>query len=225
LLTVLQTVSRQHRASLCIVPLMTRICIAVSILLLPAVAHAQWRRCEPPSGVGAAVGLLTLDAPLDPALAGVGRPGRAKTTGTGIEASVHAMSPIGRSWGVTIEAASGRMATAAQGEAPGKRLYRRTEYDAAFRRIAAGLLKAHGYDRACTYVGVKAGFYRYSYRGVALNARGGSAMMGFELPASDSGALFFELELSVGLTRMRRPLASDPVAVNIRPSFGFRHRF
>jgi hypothetical protein len=50
-------------------------------------------------------------------------------------------------------------------------------------------------------------------------------MMGSEFPISDSGAVFFELELSVALTKMRPPLTSDPVAVNIRPVVGFRHRF
>jgi hypothetical protein len=195
----------------------------VIFLLVPAGATAQWRRCEPPDGIGAAAGLLILDAPIDPALAGVSRSGAVKATGNGLEGSVHVATPIAGAWGVTIEATSGRMAVATREDPAGP--YDRTGDTAAFRRFVGGILKAQESHGLCSYVGIKVGLYRYSYRGVSLNAGGGSALMGFEVPASDANALFFELELSVGLTRMRTPLASDPVAVNIRPVVGFRHRF
>ena len=204
---------------------MIRICIGIILtLLLPAVVHAQ-PQCDVRGAVGGAVGWLILDTPVDPALAGAGRNGLASTTGTGLEGSAHVILPIDRGWGFTAEAGTGRMAVAVERDESGASVTERTSDDATLGRIVAGLMKTRAGYRSCTYFGVRLGVYRYGYRGVSLNAGGISAMMGGDIPLSESGALFFELEFSVAITEARPPLTPSGVVPNVRPSFGYRYRF
>jgi hypothetical protein len=203
----------------------TRICIAAIFTVVIATPANAQTACDPPAAIGGALSFLILDTPVDPVPAGGGRFGLASTTGTGLEGSVHAMFPISPEWGVNVEAGTGRMAVVLERDASGESVNRRTGDDAAFHRITAGLFKMHAGLRSCTYAGVRLGLYRYSYQGVSLNAGGGAAFMGFNVPVTESGALFFELELSVGITKARAPLTPASVAPQIRPSIGYRYRF
>jgi hypothetical protein len=203
-----------------------RTCTGVLLLLLlvPALTHAQ-PQCDVRGAVGGAVGWLILDTPVDPTLAGVGRNGLASTTGTGLEGSVHAIVPISAGWGFTTEAGFGSMAVALERDDSGASINQRTGDDVKFARVVGGLLKTRAGMRGCTYFGVRGGLYRYSYRDVALNAFGISAMMGGDIPLSESGGLFFEIEFSVAFTKTRPPLTPNGIVPNVRPSFGYRYRF
>jgi hypothetical protein len=203
-----------------------RICFAsLVILLLPAGAHAQGSPCAPRAAVGAALGFLTLDTPVDPMLAGVGRNGLASTTGTGLEGSVHAIVPISDEWAVTAEAGRGRMAVVLDRDADGNDVNQRTGDDVLFQRFVGGLRKTNTGYRSCIYAGVRVGLYRYTYQGVSLNAGGGAAFMGSDIPLSEHSALFFEIELGVAVTKARPPLTPAGVVPSLRPAFGFRYRF
>ena len=194
------------------------------MLLVPALTDAQ-PACDVRGALGGAAGWLILDTPVDPALAGVGRNGLASTAGTGLEGSVHAIVPISGGWGFTTEAGIGSMAVALERDDAGAPLNERTDENVTFSRVVGGLLKNNAGVRTCTYFGVRAGLYRYSYRNVSLNAGGVSAMMGGDIPLSASGALFFEIEFSVAITKARPPLTPSGVVPNVRPSFGYRYRF
>ena len=194
------------------------------MLLMPALTHAQ-PPCDVRGAIGGAVGWLILDTPVDPVLAGVGRNGLASTTGTGLEGSVHAVVPISGGWGFTSEAGIGSMAVALERDNAGAPVGGRTDDNVTFARLVGGVLKTRAGVSTCTYFGVRAGLYRYTYRHVSLNAGGVSAMMGGDIPLSESGALFFELEFSVAITKARPPLTPAGVVPNVRPSFGYRYRF
>jgi hypothetical protein len=191
---------------------------------MPALTDAQ-PSCDVRGAIGGAAGWLILDTPVDPTLAGVGRNGLASTTGTGLEGSVHAIVPISGGWGFTTEAGIGSMAVVLERDDAGNSINERTGDNVTFTRVVGGLMKTRAGTRTCTYFGVRAGLYRYSYRDVSLNAGGISAMMGGDIPLSASGALFFEIEFSVAITKSRPPLTPAGVVPNVRPSFGYRYRF
>ena len=199
-------------------------CVAVLLVLWPALAGAQGRRCEINRGIGGALGLLILDTPVDPVPAGGGQFGLATTTGTGLDGSVHATLPFG-GWAFVAEAGSGRMGVVLTRDAAGNYVHEKTGDDVAFRRLVAGLVKANARDRSCLFAGVKLGLYRFVYDGMALNAGGGAATMGSEWRVSETGVVFFELELSVAITAARAPLSPAGIVPQIRPALGFRYRF
>ena len=205
---------------------MKKICFSVAItLFMPVETSAQIRRsCEPRVAIGAALGLLTHDIEVDPALAGVGRFGLATTRGTGLEASVNSTVPISAEWSLTAEFGTGAMAAVQERDASGTYVWKKTGDDVTVRRLQVGLQRHRPSRFLCGYASLAVGLYRYSYRGVALNVPAGAAMMGFEAPQTGSGALFFEIGLSVALTKLEAPTAAE-IVTNIRPAVGWRYRF
>jgi hypothetical protein len=190
-------------------------------LLLPVHASAQ---CEPRGAFGGAVGLLTLDFPVDPVAAGLGRNGLATTTGNGIEGAAHAVVPVAPAWSLTAEFGVGSMATEQERDAAGEYVARSLDERMKVQRLQIGLQRHRAHTSFCDYLGGSVGVYRYSFNGVTLAVPGVAVTMGFEFPQQGSGAFFFELGMSVGLTKLEPPTDAELV-VNIRPAFGWRYRF
>jgi hypothetical protein len=206
---------------------MKRMLFAAALaLLIPGEASAQIGGiCYPRPAIGVALGLLTHDVPVDPVPAGGGRHGLASTTGTGFEGSVQGSFPISRDWGLTAEAGAGSMGVVLERDAAGNYLTQPTGDDLEFRRLNLGVLHYRPGHTICGYSSIRIGMYRYGYRGTVLTVPGGAAMMGFEVPTAASRSYFFELEISVALTKAQAPVTPAPLATNIRPTFGFRYRF
>jgi hypothetical protein len=191
------------------------------VLLLPASGFAQ---CEPRGAVGGSAGLLTLDFPVDPVAAGIGRNGLATTTGNGLEVSAHAVIPLAPEWRIAAEIGGGRMAVQQERDDAGDYVTRALDEKMKVRRLQVGVQRHRAHRTFCDYIGVSIGLYRYDFSGVSLAVPGGAATMGFEFPHSGSGAFFFELGMSVAVTALKPPTAQE-VVVNIRPAFGWRYRF
>jgi hypothetical protein len=206
---------------------MRQACIAAALtLVLPAKSYARVNApCQPRVTIGAALGLLPANIPVDPVLAGGHLNVLAESTGTALEGSIHALFPITDVWRLTTEFGGSTMDVVVTRNASGD--YQRTETatDLALQRFTVGLGRAGARGAVCTYAAVKAGVYRFSYEGVTTNAPGVAGVMGFEGPVSGPWALFFELEISVAVTKARAPITPAGVVGNIRPAFGFRWRF
>jgi hypothetical protein len=198
--------------------------VSALALCLPIAANAQPTACEPRVVVGAAAGLLNVDIPVDPDLAGGGRHGLARA-GMGLEGSLHASFPITSAWSLLTEFGTGSLDVLLERDASGADGQGRTRDEIALRRLNVGLVRYDVKRFACIYSSVRAGLYRFAYRGVALNAPGGAGAIGIEVPVAESGSIFFETELNVVLTKARPPVTPAGVLANVRPALGFRYRF
>jgi hypothetical protein len=205
---------------------MKHVWIAAALtLFMPVETSAQSARaCEPRVAIGAAAGLLTVDIPIDPVLAGLGRFGLASATGTGLEGAVQTTVPIAADWNLKAELGAGAMAVAQERDATGNYVRRKTGDDVTIQRLQVGLQHHRAGLRSCGYASLEVGLYRYGYRGTALNVPGAAGTVGLEVPRSGSGTLFVEVGVSVVLTRLLAPTAAELVA-NIRPAVGWRYRF
>jgi hypothetical protein len=194
-------------------------------LCLPVHTNAQSTPCEPLVLVGAAAALLNVDIPVDPELAGGGRFGLAEATGLGLEGSVHMAFPIAANWSVLTEFGTGTLDVLLERDASGNTVNRKTGNKITLSRLNVGLVRYSARRLACVYASGRVGLYRFEYRGVTLNAPGGAGAIGVEVPVSESGSVFFEMELNLALTKTRPPITPAGVVANVRPAFGFRYRF
>ena len=198
---------------------------AMCIIVVPFDAAAQsYGRCALRPAVGAALGFLTVDFPVDPVLADAGRFGLATTTGTGLEAAVNNAIPISREWSVTAEFGAGSMGVAQERDGSGTYGFKKLGDDVTIQRVQVGMQHHRPGRFTCGYAGIAAGVYRYNYRGVSLNVPGAAASVGLEAAHTRSGALFVEFGVSLALTELRTPTAAELVA-NLRPAVGYRYRF
>jgi hypothetical protein len=186
-------------------------------------AQAQ-TACEPQMRIGGAGSLLNVDVPVDPELAGGARFGLAEASGLGLEPSIHLGVPIHRQWSVIAEFGTGRLDVLLVRD-EGNTVNRKTGDKITLRRLNLGLLRYSPGRYACAYWSARVGLYRFEYRGVSLNAPGGSGAIGVEVPVSDSGAVFFETELNLVLTEARPPVTPAGAVANVRPALGFRFKF
>jgi hypothetical protein len=204
---------------------MKKLAVAAALTLcFPVETNAQTTPCGSRAILGAAAGLLNVDIPVDPELAGVGRHGLAKA-GLGPEGSLHASIPITSAWSLSTEFGAGSLDVLLERDASSADVETKTDDEIELRRLHFGLMRYRVTPRACVYFSVRAGLYRYGYRGVALNAPGGAGAIGIEVPVAHSGSVFFESELNVALTKARPPITPAGVLANIRPALGFRYRF
>jgi hypothetical protein len=195
------------------------------VLCLPVDTRAQSTPCEPLVLVGAAAGLLNVDIPVDPELAGGGRFGLAEAAGLGLESSVHVAFPVAANWSVLTEFGTGRLDVLVERDAAGNSVSGRTGDKITLSRLNVGMVRYDASRLACIYASGRVGLYRFGYRGVTLNAPGGAGAIGVEVPVSESGSVFFEIELNLVLTKARPPITPAGAIANIRPAFGFRYRF
>jgi hypothetical protein len=195
---------------------------AVLALCLPVETSAQ--PCGSRALVGVAAGLLNVDIPVDPKLAGVGRRGLAKA-GRGLEGSLHASLPIASAWSLLTEFGGGSLDVLLDRDASGAHVQTETGDGIALRRLNVGLMRYDVSPLACVYSSVRVGLYRFAYRGVTLNAPGGAGVIGIEVPVAASASVFFETELNLVLTKARPPITPAGALANVRPALGFRYRF
>jgi len=200
-------------------------CTAVLALIVPVAASAETLgACAPRRAIGAALGFLTADVPMDPELAGVGRFGLATTTGTGLEAAVNHTFPIANEWSITTEAGAGGMAVAQERDADGTYEFKKTGDSLTIQRLQVGLQHRRAGRFVCGYSSIAAGLYRYNYRGDTLRVPGIALSVGLEGARASSGTMFVELGVSVALSALRSPTAAELVG-NLRPAIGWRFRF
>ena len=162
--------------------------------------------------------------PVDSELAGGGRHGRARA-GKGLEGSLHASFPITSTWSLLTEFGAASPDVLLERDAFGADVQEKTGDQLTLRRLHIGLVRYDVKPLVCIYWSVRASVYRFAYRGVTLNAPGGAAAIGLEVPFAESGSLFFETELHLALTKARPPVSPELALANLRPVFGFRYRF
>lgn len=196
---------------------------AATVLALSLPVETSAQPCGSRAVVGAAAGRL-MAIPVDSDLAGGGRHGRARA-GKGLEGSLHASFPITSTWSLLTEFGATSPDVLLERDAFGADVQHKTGDPLTVRRLHIGLVRYNVSPLICVYWSVRAGVYRFAYRGVTLNAPGGAAAIGFEVPIAESGLLFFETDIYLALTKARPPVSPELALANRRPVFGFRYRF